>query len=233
MKYLLIFFTIILSALTAWSANWDHKSEIGVILISGNNVSRTENGKHESSISWQKNTIKIKGQALQLLISEKTVSTWGTSLRFERIIKDKLSYFIENSWSGDSSAGYDYRADIDLGGQYLHHKTGNSYLLEELGYRLQYEKTTLKTAKRKHFLRFYLELSQGVAGNSFDFWVEVLPNLLKIKEVQANYELSFKVNLSGIFSLKIGYLYKYNSMPAVSGLKTVDTIYTTTFMARY
>ena len=233
MKYLLMFFIAMFTTLTSWGADWDHKSELGLIFISGNNVSSTEKGKHESTVSWLKNKVKLKTRVLRLVTSEKTANNWGASLRFERAFEDKLSYFIENSWSGDSSAGYDYRADIDLGGRYLHHKDGASYLLEEFGYRLQYEKTTLKTAKRKHFLRFYLELRQAVANNSFDFWVEVLPNLLAIKGLQVNYELAFKVNLSGIFSLKIGYLYKYNSAPAVSGLKTVDTIYTTTLEARY
>ncbi len=206
-KLFLLLFPIICSA------SWEHESELGIILISGNTVLQTENAKHESTVNWDKNLIKFKSNFLHSS-SEKNINIWGASLRFER------GYFLETKWLGDTSAGYKYRSIIDA---------GIKINMNEVGYRFQYEKSIFGNVKRSHFLRIYTEFG----NKKVKLWVEILPNILEIKNLQINIEPSVNISLTDLLSLKIAYLYKFNNVPAINGIKRIDTIYTTTLVASY
>jgi len=229
MKYIIL----ILISLSNIAATFTHESELGVIGISGNTSTNTESAKHKSEVSWGKNNIKFESNYFHSSSLEDNSESWLLGLRFERSINSKVSYFLGNSFLGDRSLGYDLRSYTDVGGKYNYHKTEESYLFLEAGYRLQYEENISGKINREHFLRFYSEIGKSLGIGKITSGLELLPNVLKMNGLQINFDSSLVVILTDILSLKVSYLYKFNNSPSLKDGEKLDEIYTITFLAKY
>ena len=84
-----------------------------------------------------------------------------------------------------------------------------------------------------HYARAYFEGAKSIAGSLFaKLWTEFLPDLTDKDNFQLNFEPSLNVIISKYFSLKLGYLGKFDNVPAEAGLKKYDWIYTTALVAK-
>lgn len=224
-------------------AEWDHSSELGVVIATGNTESRTENAKHESKVNWaEKNTFKAFGSYIHTFTEVDATETdfeiWDFGGRYDRKVSKKVSLFFGNSWEGNRDAGYSYRTNIDLGAKYDFYKDSkHDYFNTEAGYRFTYEEKTpgsSPASERKHIARVFFgygkEFREGV---HFKWWVEFLPDLSETENIEINTEPSLSVALTDLLSLKVAYLIKYDNVPATDGNERLDSLYTTTLVANY
>ena len=239
-------FLISLVALTisfSAQAEWEHASELGIVIAGGNTESRTENAKHESKVKWaEKNTVKFGGSYVHSFTesdgTESDFEIWEFGARYERLIAGHVSGFIGEKVEGNRDAGFDYKASTDLGLKYEFYKDSKKdYLSSEAGYRFTYEQKVQGTEpplERSHFVRLFLEWGKEWNDKvALKWWVEVLPDVSETENLEINTEPSLTVVLSNILSLKLGYLMKYDNQPAVSGNERIDYLYTTTLVANY
>jgi putative salt-induced outer membrane protein len=63
-------------------------------------------------------------------------------------------------------------------------------------------------------------------------WTEFLYNFSNSTDYRVNAEPSLSVILTDVFSLKLAYLINYRNLPAVAGKKQLDTLYTTSLVAK-
>jgi putative salt-induced outer membrane protein len=68
---------------------------------------------------------------------------------------------------------------------------------------------------------------------STKYWVEFLPNLSDSAGYRLNTELSGNAALSEIFSIKLGYLIRYNNTPPAGAAKQTDSTFTTALVAKF
>ena len=84
------------------------------------------------------------------------------------------------------------------------------------------------------FVRLYTEATQAIGEQtSLKFWVEYLPNIDEMDDYRLNLEPSLVTQLSGIFSLKTGYLVKYQSVLVPPVTKYADRFFTTALVAKF
>jgi len=218
---------------------WFHESELGIVIVGGNNKSQTINSKHKSQAIRQKNSIKINVR--YLTNSQKDAQptrVWSSALRFDRKHTKQLGSYLGILGEGDQAAGYDYRTGAELGSRlnFLKDKNGSS-LNGELGYRFIYEKSADNSNPadtRSHFLRIYNSWERIWNDNFLsNIWLEVLPDISDFDNLQINFESSISVVLTKKFSLKLAYLLKFDRSPPIADIEKYDFLYTTTLVAKF
>ena len=65
------------------------------------------------------------------------------------------------------------------------------------------------------------------------WWIEFLPNITTSEAYQLNTELSGSAAISEMFSMKAGYLIKYNNQPPVGAIYKTDSMFTTALVAKF
>jgi len=78
MKYTILALGILISLNCMAMQN---ESEIGILILSGKINSQTENLKHKSVVSWDKNQIDFKSKYLHLSDESKNIEIWELQLR--------------------------------------------------------------------------------------------------------------------------------------------------------
>ena len=82
--------------------------------------------------------------------------------------------------------------------------------------------------------RLYFEwLSKWSSTVSSKLWAEYLQSYTNTKDYRFNVEPSLSVLLNEVFSVKLSYLVNFRNVPAVEGKKTLDTLYTTSLVAKF
>ncbi len=211
-----------------------HESEAGVVITSGNTTTQSFNLKHETVSTWASNL--LKGNARYLKSSTGGIETgrsWNIGLRYERALSDRFSLFLGQAIESDPFAGYLQRYNTDLGAKYGIIQEKELTWFAEGGYRFSRENRIVPPNLNNHMLRVYTEATRAWNESfSTKLWVEYLPNLTTSADWQLNSELSLSAVLTSIFSIKAGYLVKYDGLPA-GGAKTTDTLFTTALVAKY
>ena len=238
MKILVVF--LLLSSLAS-AGEWEHQSEVGIVQAAGNIESETYNLSDKTSYNWAKNTLTQEGAYLRSVVEDETgAETWLLGLRYDRELSKRFSLFIGNLWEGDRRAGFDFRSNVDVGSKYLAYqdpKNKKNKVTTELGYRFRYEQRIDGTADildRSHILRSFTEWKwQWTDTVSTGWWVEILPDFSDNDNININTQPSVSVQLSKILALKVSYLFEYDNVPAVAGNKRIDTLYTTSLVAKF
>lgn len=200
-----IIYLIISSLISLQSlAGFEHESEVGIVIISGETTSKTENLKHSSIFSWNETQASFKGRYLHLSNESKNTELWEMNFRIERQLNSEVFLFIGKSFEGRKP-----KDNTDLG-----IKTQCGSFINEIGYRI-----TVEDDDKSDFLRLYSEIS----NENLKFWIEALFD----KETQINFEPSLMFILNDKLSLKISYLYKSRKE------NPADTIYITSLIAKY
>lgn len=222
---------------------WSHESELGVALAGGNTDSKTVNFKQKTGYEWAKNTITINTLFLYSFADGTTTAkSWLGGIRYEREINRRFSAFMGHSWEGDIYAGYDYKANGDIGGKYFIFPGDKKkrYFLSEAGYRFAYENKSdingipVPETQNYHFLRIYFEAAKDLTEFLFTkTWIEFLPDLTDKNNFQISFEPSLGVTLTKYLSLKLSYLGKFDNVPSQAGFKKYDWLYLTALVARF
>jgi len=221
-------------------SSWAHESELGISLSGGNSDSKSINFKQMTSYAWGMNLIRLDALFLYGYANgAESARNWMGGLRYERVITNMISAYLGHSWEGDVYAGYDYRANSDIGAKiyFLKKDDKSNYFFNETGYRFRYEDRitgTVSPTSKDHIIRVYFEKARDLTSFLFwKTWVEFLFDMTNKSNIQINFEPSLNVLLSNVFSLKLGFLGKFDNEPAQAGLTTFDYLYTTALVAKF
>ena len=159
---------------------------------------------------------------------------FNANLRFERALDERFSLFITETFEKDKFAGIYQRLITDVGGKYAITKTEKTKWSAELGYRYMQEERLDGTKISQNYGRAYSEIDRQWNVNfSTKYWLEYLPNFTNSTDYQFNTELSLSVLLTNIFSLKSGFLLRYDNLPAPGIFHKTDTLLTTALVAKF
>ncbi|MFZ8933480.1 MAG: DUF481 domain-containing protein [Bacteriovoracaceae bacterium] len=231
MKLILILFVIISKSAFAQYSN---ESEVSVIVNGGNTEQETWNAKTINILQKTKNIFKLGGHySYGKADGELNDRNWDINTRYERSFSKKWSGFVAAQREEDFFASIEYRWNYDLGGVYNFIKSDKQNLGLEIGYRRTLESDLDGRKKNATKLRIYSEYSRQHNENVFfKLWVEALPNLSESDDWQLNFEPSLNVVMSTNFTLKVGYLHKYDNRPSLDKKKS-DYQYTTALIAKF
>jgi putative salt-induced outer membrane protein len=217
---------------------WSTEAEVGIATVSGNAKSETFTGKDTTSyIIDNRNKLAWTGRYLRATSNGVESSrNWDTALRLERNFEpSKLTAFISYGLESDFYAGYVQRNNADLGLKYDLTRTVPTVWFVEAGYRnTQTMSRNVQGTQSSDLLRLYTELTQALGKSaSMKLWVEYLAKLDDFKSYRVNTEPSLVSQLNGIFSLKTGYLVKYQADLVPPTLKHTDSFFTTALVAKF
>ena len=212
-----------------------NESELGFVLTTGNTDTTTLNLKQANIYAFGQNSLIFKGG---YLTSKQrgilAVETWNLGLRYERALTERVSIYLGQSLMADTFQNIRQRHNSDVGGKMYFSKDDTFVWFGESGYRFTRENTTNVGSRNLHYIRAYTELEKKWnAGVSTKYFVEYLPNLTESRDWQLNSEISVNAMLSSMFSVKTGYLVRFDNLPADPGLRKTDSILTTALVAKF
>jgi hypothetical protein len=215
---------------------WGHESEASAVIASGNADNQTYSLGQKTQYLWAEDAIKTNARYLLGKSGGlETARNWAVGGRYERSLSTPLSAYLGYQLDSNIFANLDYRHTGDLGAKYFFLKNKPQVVFSELGYRLTQEnQLNPSQSLTSHFVRIYTEWgSDWTPTLSSKVYVEYLPNITRSQDWQLNSELSLAVMLNEIFSLKTGYLFLYRNTPAGVGKKQLDTLFTTSLVAKF
>jgi putative salt-induced outer membrane protein len=226
-------------AIPSVAAQFTNQSELSIISTGGNSDLSTYNAKTVSKYVSGNNDYQLGGHLTKGKNGTvDSASNWDINARYGRKISDTIGAFFSSQYENDTFAGIAYRHNNDLGASYVITKTKKTNASAELGYRNRTQKSILAQVGQDqkvtdHQARLYSEVSRQNTDSFFTkMWLEYLPNFSESNDWQINVEPSLNFAMNANFSLKVGYLYKYDNQPA-DGSKRYDTTYSTTLIAKF
>ncbi|HAZ11210.1 MAG: hypothetical protein A2X86_08440 [Bdellovibrionales bacterium GWA2_49_15] len=235
MKYIFLFIFLTALCSTPIFAQLKNESELGIAAANGNTKTQTYNFKQMNSYPWEKNNFIFNARYLNAFAnSVESARYFNANLRFERALDERFSLFITETFEKDKFAGIYQRLITDVGGKYAITKTEKTKWSAELGYRYMQEERLDGTKISQNYGRAYSEIDRQWNVNfSTKYWLEYLPNFTNSTDYQFNTELSLSVLLTNIFSLKSGFLLRYDNLPAPGIFHKTDTLLTTALVAKF
>lgn len=235
MKYLslAVLLTLMSSNLLATTTN---ESELGVLVAKGNSDSESYNAKETVGVLWEeKNSLKFNGRYLQTKTSGvENARYWSTGIRYDRELNERLGLFLGELLESDKYASYNQKYNSDIGVKYALLKEPKLLWNAELGYRYTVENVLTGLQKKLHYARAYTEgIKEWHEGVSTKLWFEYLPNFTTGSDYQMNTELSISAALNNIFSIKSGYLLRYDNLPNPGAHAKTDKLFTTALVAKF
>ena len=86
----------------AEKAPWTHESELALVKVGGNTESESYNGKQKTTYTFDLNAVTAAGRYLESKAgSTQTAKSWDASLRYERILSDLWSAFVQQTAESD------------------------------------------------------------------------------------------------------------------------------------
>lgn len=217
-------------------ADFQNESEAGVVITSGNTRTQSLSIKQMDRYSWLKNAFALNGSFLQTknagVLSAKR---WDLQLRYERQMNENLSLILAQGVQSDRFAGYLQRLNSDFGPRYVILR--DQELLEwaaELTYRFSREIKTTGQRDYRQQGRFFTEVKRNWSPTtSSRFWIEFIPSFRRFDDWELRSEISTTAALTAIFSMKAGYQFKYDNVPATTTALKRDSEFTTALVAKF
>lgn len=223
-----------LGATSGHTSVWNNETEAGAVVASGNSDVQTYNLKHQTGLTRGKNTYSIKGGYLRSTsFGVESARLWNLGVRVERNFHDKFSGYLGQAVEGNRYVNIAQRYATDLGGKYQFIKLEDFYWFGETGYR--YTKEHRFSGETIHFssIRVYTETERKWTPTfSTKYWIEYLPNLTNWIDWQLNTEIGFIATINSVFSIKNGYLIRYDHLTA-GALKKTDRLFTASLVAKF
>ena len=219
----------------AWSLEYKNTSELSIVVTNGNSSLKTYNSKTKNKFLMGKDVVTLSGH-YTLGTSNQNLSArnWDLKLRYDRLLTDPTSLFLSEQVEGDKFSGYITRFNTDVGIRHRLVKSETAKLFGEFGYRYIVEKSTSGTTRRLSRLRLQFDGERQFTETLFaQGKIAYLPNLSSFSDYLLNFEISLRNKLSSTFSLKLGYLGKYASLPTAVTRKKLDTSFTTSLLADF
>lgn len=234
MKTLIVSLCALLSMTTY--ASITNESELGILIAKGNSDSESWNAKETAGMTFnESNLLKFTGRYLQTKTkSIENARFWSTGLRYDRSLNERMGIFIGELLESDKYAGYNQKYNSDLGGRYSLIKETKLTWDIELGYRYTVENQLSGIQKKYNYGRAYTEVNKNWTESvSTKYWFEYLPNFTLGSDYQMNTELSITAALNKTFSVKTGYLLRYDNLPNTGVVAKTDTLFTTALVAKF
>jgi putative salt-induced outer membrane protein len=223
--------------LLAWAQDkkLTNESELGIAAANGNTKTQTFQAKQTNEYKTGKDTFGLKSRYLNAKANgEETARYFMVGLRFERQLHDKLSAYTGEMLEKDRFANIDKRLATDLGAKYKYIDSENNKFFSELGYRYLHEDRINDSHAYSSLGRLYTEWERKWNENySTRYWFEYMPNFTDPKDWLFNSEISLSAMLNETFSLKTGFLLRYDHFPAPGILYKTDTLFTTALVAKF
>lgn len=220
------------------------ESEASVVMIDGLSKSETWGAKTKNTYTFENaDSVSIFGKYLRTATQAagapdetETALNWEAGLRYERVLTDRLSGFIQHKAEADPYNGiFTQRDSTDLGAKYFFTKTDTTVFFAEAGVRYStqipdYVDSKGETKDSTTAGRLYVEASNKFnEATSGKIWVEYVPNF---DESDFNYtkaEASLSVAMNSTLSLKTAYEIYHREV----GPKKDTSTWTTALVARY
>lgn len=252
---LLMLTAALLMAAQSFAGEWKSDSEAGIVIQDGNSKAKNTYIKTTIKKESGSNTYTVEGSYLSAETTNVETDETNRSaeysrfgLRYDRAYNAQFSSYVGALWEKDNFAGFRNRYSGDIGAKYIFIQGKENNFFGELGYRFRTEEEYLAGGldgddTESNFVRGYLEVSRKLNPTSnVKFWVEALYDMSESENFEARFEPSISVGLNDFFStpekaavvsLKIGYLGRFDNMPAVDGLERLDSTLTTTLNVIY
>lgn len=235
MKKFLVGAIIALMLGVANANEFTNESELGVAVANGNSKSKNYNFKQENKYSFGGNLFKFNARYLNAYADSKESARYLLgALRYERELSNRFSVYAGQMFESDKFSGYDLRHSSDAGFKYYIKKEETYYWTAEAGYRYTNEKQISGKHEYRNQLRTYTEVEKKWSPTvSTKYWLEYLPNLDNGSDYEINTEASISAALSSVFSIKTGYLLRYDKVPPPSASTQTDSLFTTALVAKF
>lgn len=214
---------------------WAHESEVALVTTTGNSETESASAKQKTVYTLDSNIYTGTARYLSSKTSgTETARNWDAGLRYERTLSETWGAFVAYLIEADSYSGFVQRNSTDLGGKYILIKNDSLAWIAEAGLRNSDTYTTFGEHVYTNYGRLYTDYKHKLNESvSFGLWAEYLPNFKDSDAYLANGEASVTSILSQVFSLKVAYLGKYQNIPALSSAKRLDTVFTTSLVAKF
>lgn len=230
-----VFLFLALTSFSMASEEFTNESEAGIASANGNTRSQSYTVKQQNEYKWANNIATFKGRYLNARAQgEETARYLLSSIRYENLVSNRFGFFAGETLEKDKFANIDQRLITDVGGRYRFIDSDPTKFFAELGYRYMHEDRLDDTMAYSNYGRVYSEW-ENKWNKSFTtkYWAEYLPNISENNDWQFNTELSLSAILTDIFSLKTGFLLRYDHLPAPGIRYKTDTLFNTTLVAKF
>lgn len=210
------------------------EAELGFVKTTGNTSVSALNTKDQTKLKNGENVYSFNGGYLYSKSNGvNSAKSWNLGLKYERVLNDSFSIFLAQKVEGDKFQFIKQRYSTDLGGKYYFKKEEKMNWFAELGYRYTRE-NQVTLSRTLHYARAYTESEKKWNESvSSKVAIEYLPNFTVWSDYQLNTEVSLSSVLTSVFSVKFGYLTKYDHLPAVGITKKTDSTFTTNLVAKF
>lgn len=218
-----------------YAAPVSNETEVGIAVTQGNTRSENYNAKQMNSYQLDKNILSFNGRYLNAYAGDTESARYILlSVKYVRELSTALGVYLAQSLEKDVFAGYRSRVYTDAGLKYLFYKEDKNIAYAEAGYRYSTEKRLTNTQSSTNSLRAFGDIEKKWNDNfSTQLWAEYLPNLDVTKDYLFNTEISISAVISAIFSLKTGYLVRYDNLPNSGIFHKTDTLLTTAIVSKF
>lgn len=211
------------------------EAEAGAVLVGGGSESNTYAGKMRAAYRKGLDTYSLFGHYIRADANGiENTKSWDLGGRYSWQLTENMSYFLGQQVESDIYAGYLQRDNSDIGLQKDLITSDEQNLFIEGGYR--YSKTQILDEGNSYnsFGRLYVEYSRSFDKTiSLRYWFEYLPNFTDAEDYMANTELSMNIMLNSVLSLRMGYLLRYQNIPATELAKYSTRTTTMNLVARF
>jgi putative salt-induced outer membrane protein len=222
---------------------------LSVIRTGGNTEVETYNLKSKSVKAWDKRSLTFGGHytlATQVEkdtngsdVKNESARDWDAYARYDEVLSAKLNGFFQAQYEGNEFAGFKQRNNYDLGAKYTLTKTDKVNFFAEAALRFTEEKALNRDEDGDDVFNdtkgvIYTEYSKVVSKTlNWKFWVQYVPNFTRSEDYQINFEPSFNVTLTDMFSLNMAYTGRYDNELNEGVEKRLDWTHTTSLIAKF
>lgn len=215
--------------------DFEMHGELSYVKTSGNSDTETFATKIEAKKKLELNRLFGKGEFLYGKTDDKENTNKLYLLgRWERLLSDRLFFFLQGDYLRDKFSGYDYQTTWSGGFGYDIIKTKKHYLkgLAAVGYTFE----DFKTGGSDDYTTGTIEL---------DYNWQILDNLKFIEEFKyrvnledtetyfINSDTGIQVKINSHFSLGVGYRIAYQNNPPSDDIEKTDTTFLTSLIIDY
>lgn len=223
---------------------FSNESALSIVQVSGNAELSTYNLKTDTTGTKNKSSIGFGGhytlgtaeveQDDGSFEDEESARNWDVYLKYDYQFTKTMGLYSAVQYEGNEFSGFDQRSNYDLGLKYVFTKNDKLNHFFELGYRYTYEMLTNGPDGDFQKARLYYHIKKQQTENvSYKFWTEYLPNFTESKDYIISFEPSVIVAIDKTFSLQVSYKGVYDNLPNEEGNERLDSIQTTSLIAKF
>lgn len=225
-----------------------NESSLSIVQTGGNAVSEAYNASTDTSYKPGTRDYRIYGNytlsyaddpKVEGIDKEENARNWIAGVEVTQDLSKKLGLLVGQNFEGNEFAGYEQRANSDLGLKYQFVKTDKLKSSLEIGYRYTDEKRVAVDEDGKDQFYFqkgnvtYRINQQITETTSYSFYIQYLPNFTEAEDYQINFEPALTVKMSDIFSLKVAYRGQYDNQLNPGVEEYLDHTTTTALVAKF